>query len=404
MNIFQAIENKDVDKVYHLLLYGEANVNELNEKGQTPLIVATIKKQYNIILKLLEYKAKVNLRDNEGKTALWHAVRDPKDHVRQNDWDYDTNIALWNPQTFYDTQTVPLLLKNGANVTLEEDGNELLDMASGENNVINVRELLNYGVNPTPFFIKAITHVGIFGSNRDIRVVEEFLKHNPDVNTVASDGSGNTALIMGCGFLPEIVPKLIARGANVNAKNNKGETALFMLNHPKTLVELLTHGANINIQDNNGNTALMSSIRDRLIDHFVILMKYNPDLTLKNNDGFTALDIAKEDDIDEEYFGKELRLKSEDIVKFNNDHCSICMENYNVGLLCILNPCNHIYHKECMKIISDNKCPKCRQVTTEVKIIRINTIPDELSDQRVFFGGSNIYYDKLQKYINKLKN
>ena len=58
----------------------------------------------------------------------------------------------------------------------------------------------------------------------------------------------------------ELVKKLIDEGADVNAKNDEGETALMIASNEgdKEICELLIEkGADVNAKDNEGNTALM---------------------------------------------------------------------------------------------------------------------------------------------------
>jgi len=57
----------------------------------------------------------------------------------------------------------------------------------------------------------------------------------------------------------EIAKKLIEKGANVNAKDERGDTALMRAvswGHIKIVKLLIEKGANVNIKDNNGWTAM----------------------------------------------------------------------------------------------------------------------------------------------------
>ena len=76
----------------------------------------------------------------------------------------------------------------------------------------------------------------------------------------ASSGGGNTALMeAGHKGLTKVVELLIARGANVDAQNKYGETALIVSSlegaEPAVVKALLTAGANKDLTDVDGFTA-----------------------------------------------------------------------------------------------------------------------------------------------------
>ncbi|EAY13720.1 ankyrin repeat protein, putative [Trichomonas vaginalis G3] len=59
--------------------------------------------------------------------------------------------------------------------------------------------------------------------------------------------------------IPSLLEYFLSHGANINEKNNDGETALYIAarnNSKETAEFLISHGANINEKDNDGETAL----------------------------------------------------------------------------------------------------------------------------------------------------
>ena len=64
---------------------------------------------------------------------------------------------------------------------------------------------------------------------------------------------------------PDLLRKLLEKGAEVNAKDNDGRTALIWASsamdkndlNPSALEALMTNGADVNAKDNRGQTALM---------------------------------------------------------------------------------------------------------------------------------------------------
>jgi len=88
--------------------------------------------------------------------------------------------------------------------------------------------------------------------------VENLLKEGADVN--AKNCDGYTALILASSNgRTEIVKLLLEKGANVNAKDNNGETALHSASengHTEIVAKLLEKGADVNAENNYGQTAL----------------------------------------------------------------------------------------------------------------------------------------------------
>ena len=101
----------------------------------------------------------------------------------------------------------------------------------------------------------------------------------------------------------EITRLLLAKGADVNAKNNDGETVLMraMLEWGRPLPPeeqkynvipiLLGHGADVNAKDKDGWTALMYAANRGYFAMVQTLLAKGADVNAKNNDGRTALMI-----------------------------------------------------------------------------------------------------------------
>ena len=96
------------------------------------------------------------------------------------------------------------------------------------------------------------------------------------------------------------VKSLIDRGADINAKSEKGETALMnaAINNIESVEILLTHGAKINEKDKDGNTALAWAI-DRNYQYLnnqvpivKLLIAQGADVNARSNNGTNVLTIA----------------------------------------------------------------------------------------------------------------
>jgi uncharacterized protein len=116
---------------------------------------------------------------------------------------------------------------------------------------------------------KGYTPLRWTASNGDVLSLGWLLRHGADPSR--PDGDGWTPLMWGHGdYASEeihlaIVRQLIAAGAEVNARNEWGETALMHAECPPVVRHLLANGADFDARDRNGHSALKHA-RDRRAD------------------------------------------------------------------------------------------------------------------------------------------
>ena len=131
----------------------------------------------------------------------------------------------------------------------------------------------------------------------NLEIVKSLIEQGADVN--AKDIDGWTALIRSSkkGYL-EVVKYLIDKGADVNAKTNNGTTALMNSSdeeHLDIVKYLINKGADINSKDNIGWTALIfSSYGEEVVKY---LINKGADLEAKDELGNTALEYIKSNTI-----------------------------------------------------------------------------------------------------------
>ncbi len=110
-------------------------------------------------------------------------------------------------------------------------------------------------------------------------------------NVNAANQYGTTAL-MSTGGDTEITKTLIAAGANVNAANQYGTTALMLARGRTAVVKtLIIAGATVDNVDKKGNTALMFAAWYGT-DSVKILIEAKADVDARDQDGMTALMFA----------------------------------------------------------------------------------------------------------------
>jgi len=118
--------------------------------------------------------------------------------------------------------------------------------------------------------------------------------------------TGDTALhIASAGYQAEIVRELLAAGADVHARNRRGQQALHaaavgspgseMWNPPAqgaTIVCLIEAGANPNAIDMDGVSALHRAVRTRSAEAVRTLLTHGADPALKNKSGSAPMVLA----------------------------------------------------------------------------------------------------------------
>ncbi|HZB88360.1 MAG TPA: ankyrin repeat domain-containing protein [Terracidiphilus sp.] len=175
-----------------------------------------------------------------------------------------------------------------------------------------VRMLLAYGANPNDDLSKLIVtssdgHEAHFPDRRSILIyaassgnpdlVREVLSYHPDIE--GRDREGKTALFAAGdyrdsdadGARVECVRLLLDAGANVNARDDDGNTPLHETFLTDVEEELLKRGANINAQNNDGDTPIVTTVDNEAIPLF---LKYGADLNLRNKKGQTMREAAEE--------------------------------------------------------------------------------------------------------------
>jgi ankyrin repeat protein len=138
--------------------------------------------------------------------------------------------------------------------------------------------------------------------------IQEAIAKGADINM--QDAEGNTPLILALGeeeVKDETIECLLNYNPDVTITNYGGDTSLHLAvirNNIKLIKALIEKGANINVKDDTGNTpllsALWSSVSPTLSDHekevkceiIECLLNYNPDVTITRYGDGTSLHIA----------------------------------------------------------------------------------------------------------------
>ena len=308
---------------------GEHSPDDYN---YTPLMIAAAINDYDMVQFLVEKGADVNTKthseyssvetplllslDNENSSVAEYLINNGADINVTNE---DGETPLMYASKLHNIKVIELLIQKGADINAFNNyGNTAL--IYGVNNLETVKLLVENGADVN--FYKggstALISACEYSHERNIDVIKYLVSKKANIN--AQDNKGDTALNKTLDTSDEgsidildfeIVHFLIEQGADVNIKNKREYTPLIYLGmgegnfNNKSFQEyriklaevLLEKGADINAKDYNGYTSLMwacASSGSRFAEPYVkFLVEKGADINIEDNHGDTALDIAE---------------------------------------------------------------------------------------------------------------
>jgi len=218
----------------------------------------------------------------------------PAGHLRSSVLPSTAEMAAYRG----DRSTVLKLLDNGLDVNhVGRDGLTMLTYAVSGQHPGLVRALLARGARPDADHGAAMLQAAGSG---DLPILTELLAAGASPNEHAGDML-NTPLIasVSTGKL-EVMKLLLQSGADPNARNRLGRTALFTAaaGWSKALNYLIGHGANVNISDKDGITPLIYASMYGNLTIVGSLLKAGADPDKVDNSGRKAEDYASEGGFD----------------------------------------------------------------------------------------------------------
>jgi ankyrin repeat protein len=286
---------------------------------------------------LLDKGADVNLKDQDGETALMKAARGEQFvqiggkpvqdaallfDERKIEYSDKTNSAkCGRSKRPVSADTVKLLLDKGADINAGDNYGEpaimkavrfgeiglartlrrrgaasTLTVAAMLDELKEIRSLIDEGVDVNAEAYDGLTPLmgaAIAGRTDAVKLLLE-----NGANTNAKYFDGTTALVFAAirGRV-ETVKLLLANGADVNAKTDDGMTPLILgagSADPKITKLLLDKGADVNAKDRHGGTALMSAATVCLVDTMKLLLDKGADVNAKDAKGRTPFVVVLE--------------------------------------------------------------------------------------------------------------
>lgn len=127
-----------------------------------------------------------------------------------------------------------------------------------------------------------------------LKIVKSLIGYGADIN--AKNNDGETVLMLTSDL--DIIKLLINNKADVNAKSNNGGTALMRASgllsggNLERIKLLIDNGADINAKDDYGETALMRVSSDGNLEIVKLLVDNGADINAKSKNGGTALTVV----------------------------------------------------------------------------------------------------------------
>jgi len=315
------IEKNNIKAVRRLLKKG-ANADSPNKNGLTPLHIAVILQNRELLETLIENNANVNAlstcHGHEGQTAL-HILAKPSGSSNHDNWD-DIAIAkfllqhganpniravdgVWPERTDVTPLTLAyevgnkelanLLLSHGAEVNVSGGNSEMslfhLAIKKCDTEMINTLIARHADItvkqenNQTPF------DYAIDYASKEI--FELLIVNYPEmVNAVNEKRGGEMPLCVAASRgRVEIVELLISNGADVTAKINAGATALHWTKKKEIAELLLSKGSDVNAKTDTGITPLHIAAGGTNEELVKFLIAHGADVNARDINGKTPL-------------------------------------------------------------------------------------------------------------------
>jgi ankyrin repeat protein len=320
------IKRNDINKVEEILNNTPDLINKKNNNKQTPIYIAILNKNIDIIKILIKYKPNMLILTNKNDTSLDLLSRQCDIEIIKilyinfedfQDYFYDyliQHVSLNNFKKILQIYTYDLERLN------KYDKTTLLDTAICYNKYNIARYLIKIGSKPTKesifttietmkesdytFLNYVIKKSGInikelkdkfFDYNLlilleindlDNIVMKTHKKYKLDINYITS--TQNTTLLLSCceDRKKKLIKYCIENGANVNSIDKDGDSPLLLASQwgdKQTIFSLIQAGAKIDIINNNGNSVCDGIIKGDYYQCFKMIYTYlTPELIKKS--------------------------------------------------------------------------------------------------------------------------
>ena len=232
-----------------------------------------------LVTALLDYGVDVNMSDSCGDSQppLFLALGHPEIFRLLLDKGVDVNArrspngrtALMEAACAEDTWSMKTLLDYNADMYVESEGFTVLTLAITNRKMKAIALLLLSEIDVNHVTRAGETALLCAQSTKDFDMTSALIEEGANINFINPRGITVLNRAIGKNRSPEFLDKLIRKGADVNAQDANGETALFHVlkdtNAPspakiEKIRVLLQHGADVNHFNSNSSTPLMATV------------------------------------------------------------------------------------------------------------------------------------------------
>lgn len=269
-----SILEKLVEQVEEHSKHGRESASHVDRNGRLPIHWAAAQGRMDLVRLL---KGDINRTDRYGWTCIHLAVLYKNDSLLEcivkelsadiNLRDYHSRTPLQLAMEVQSWEAFGVLIQAGAQIDVQgKDGSSLLHIAVGQ------METAETG----------ITQI----------VIAKLIDAGADVN--ATDSEGRTALLLAAkNGMTDAATLLIDRGADVSVKTKDKRTALHMAVRSRSITDkLLEHGAFIDAKDIKGCTPLYLASKEGTAEAAALLIDRGADVAIAAEDGRTPLHMA----------------------------------------------------------------------------------------------------------------
>ncbi|XP_054826166.1 kinase D-interacting substrate of 220 kDa isoform X2 [Eublepharis macularius] len=283
------------------------DVDERNENGQTPLMLAAEQGNLEIVQELIKKGANCNLEDSDNWTALISAAKEGHTTIVSELLNCNVNLEHrdmggWTALMWAcykgQTEVAELLLGKGANpnITGLQYSVYPIIWAAGRGHSRIVQLLLQHGAKVNCSDKYGTTPLIWAARKGHLECVKYLLHMGADVDQEGANSM--TALIVAVkGGFTDSVKEILKRNPNVNLTDKDGNTALMIASkegHTEIVQDLLDAGTYVNIPDRSGDTVLIGAVRGGHVEIVRALLHKYADIDIRGQDNKTALYWAVE--------------------------------------------------------------------------------------------------------------